>query len=76
MLDAVVEETSRAFGPLDTATMHRQITIVGLLAEAGRIDIARERLISLSKECESFPQGHFIITALKQTMQRLEDYKG
>jgi hypothetical protein len=71
-LDAAAEETARALEPSDTATLHRRITIVGLLAEAGKASIAQDRLIALQEECGSFPEGHFITTALKHTAQQLE----
>jgi tetratricopeptide (TPR) repeat protein len=71
-LDDAAEETARALGSLDTATMHRRITIINLLVEAGQADIAQERLMALQEECNSFPPGHFITTALKHAAQQLE----
>jgi hypothetical protein len=71
-LDDVVEETAQALGPLDTATMHRRIVIIGLLVEVGQADIAKERFIPLLEECDSFPPGHFITTALKHAAQQIE----
>jgi eukaryotic-like serine/threonine-protein kinase len=75
MLDNAAEETVRALGPLDTAAMHRRITTASLMAEVGQTDMARERLIKIQEECVSFPQGHFISTALKQAVQQLESSK-
>jgi hypothetical protein len=72
MLDAAASETARVLGPFDTATLHRQIIIAGLLVESGKLDIARERLSLLLKYCDGFPAGHFVTTALNLVLQQLE----
>ena len=48
-LEAVAEESSRALGPLDTATMSRRITIVSLLIELGEYDVAKVDLLSFQR---------------------------
>ena len=73
MLDCAAEESARVLGSLDSATMHRRITIIGLLAEVGQAGMARERLIALQKECDSFPPEHFITSALRHAVQQLRD---
>jgi hypothetical protein len=74
-LEAVAEESSRALGPLDTATMSRRIAIVSLLVELEEYGVAKSRLTALSKECERFPTGHFVTAALKRAMQQLDNHE-
>ena len=71
-LDKAVEETARALGPQDVATLDRQIVIVRLLAEAGRTDVARKRLAALQVRCSDFPAKHFITIRLNEAIRAID----
>jgi tetratricopeptide (TPR) repeat protein len=72
-IDSTIEECAQALGILDTATIDRRIVAVGLLAEAGRTDVAQERLAALLMDCSDFPAGHFITMRLNEAAGRLND---
>ena len=72
-LDAATEETSRALGPRNYTTLIRRIAIVNLLTEAGRVEVARQRLAELDADIFSFPTWHSITSELQKANTRLAE---
>jgi hypothetical protein len=67
-IDAAIREAENVLGSRDSAIGARKIETVTMLAQAGHLDLAQERMSVLQADYSDLSPDHFIARALQEAM--------
>jgi lauroyl/myristoyl acyltransferase len=70
-IDTAIREAESVLGPNDSAIGTRKIETVTMLAQAGHLDLARERMSVLQADYSALSPDHFIARALQEAMNNV-----